>query len=48
MEIWWHLTIWSWIGYSDSMDDYGEQPVLYSKFYYGKTSDIDEKIEEKS
>ena len=27
-------------GYSDSKDDYGEQPAMYSNFYYGTTSEM--------
>ena len=27
-------------GYSDSKYDYGEQPAMYSNFYYGTTSEM--------
>ena len=32
--------IWSCSGYSDSKDDYGEQPAMYSNLYYGTTSEM--------
>ena len=32
--------ILSCCGYSDSKDDYGEQPAMYSNFYYGITSEM--------